>query len=64
MTVGERIKSYREKVGMTQQDLADQIGLTNSAISLIESDKRGVTVEKLRKICDALDVTIADIVEG
>ena len=63
MTIGQQIKRYREKANMTQEELADKIGVTNSAVSLIESDKRGITVDKLRMICDALDVTITQILE-
>ena len=63
MTLGERIKQYREQAGMTQEQLADKIGVTYSAVSLMENDKRGINVDKLHKICDALDVTITDILE-
>ena len=63
MTIGERIRQYREQAGMTQADLAEKIGVTNSSISLIESDKRGITVDKLNKICDALNVKITQILE-
>lgn len=63
MTVGERIRQYREAAGMTQEDLAGKLGITHSAVSLIEADKRGVTVEKLRRIADALDVSITELLE-
>jgi transcriptional regulator with XRE-family HTH domain len=62
MTIGERIRHYRELVEMTQDQLAERLGVTASAISLIESDKRGINLEKLYKICDALGITIADII--
>ena len=63
MTIGERIKQYREKAGLTQVELAEKIDAYQETISQIEHDKIGITVAKLRKICDALGVTIADIVE-
>ena len=63
MTIGERIRQYREDAGMTQADLAEKVGVTHSSISLIENDLRGITVDKLRLICDALGVTITDILE-
>lgn len=61
MTIGQRIRHFREKAGMTQADLADKLGVTHGAISLIESDKRGVTLENLDKIIKALDVKFTDI---
>jgi transcriptional regulator with XRE-family HTH domain len=63
MTVGERIKYYRERKGLSQEQLAELIGVTQENVSYMENDKVGITVEKLKRICDALDVTIADIVE-
>ena len=63
MTVGENIKRLREKAGMTQEDLAKVLGVTHSAISLIESDKRGINVKKADKIAAALGVTLNDLIK-
>lgn len=63
VTIGQQIKRYRTQAEMTQAELAELIGITHSAISLIEADKRGVTIDKLRKICEALGCTITDIIE-
>lgn len=64
MTIGENIKRLREQAGMTQEDLGEILGITHSAVSLIESDKRGITVEKVQKIAKALGVTIYEILES
>jgi transcriptional regulator with XRE-family HTH domain len=61
MTIGERIRHYREQAGMTQDDLAEVLGITHSAISLIENDKRGVSLDNLYKIIQALDIKFTDI---
>ena len=39
--LGKIIKKEREKLGMTQQDLANRVKRKQNAISLIESGKRG-----------------------
>ena len=61
MTIGQRIKKYREKAGMTQEELAEAINVTNGAISLYESDKRGVSLDKLDAIIQALGCRFTDI---
>ena len=63
MTIGKQIKRYREQAGLTQEQLAYVVGVTQENISQMENDKLGITVDKLHKICDALDVTITDILE-
>jgi transcriptional regulator with XRE-family HTH domain len=63
LTIGQQIKRYREKKGLTQAELAYIIGVDHSNISQIENDKREINLTKLRKICEALDVMIAQILE-
>lgn len=58
MTLGEKIRQQREAKGMTQLELAQKIGYTTTgAISLIESGKRDISIDKVREIAKALDVT-------
>ena len=58
MTLGERIREQREAKGMTQLELAHKIGYsTTGAISLIEAGKRDISLEKVKEIARALDVT-------
>jgi transcriptional regulator with XRE-family HTH domain len=47
---------------MTQQQLADAVGLTQSAISLLESDRRSLKLNVAAKIAAALNVTIDSLV--
>lgn len=61
MNVAQNIKRIRESKGMTQEQLAQALGMTHSAISLIESDKRGLNVKKADKIAAALGVTLNDL---
>ena len=63
ITLGENIKRYRTKAGMTQEALADAMGITQENISQIENDHVGITVEKLHKLVDALGCTVNDILD-
>lgn len=58
MTLGERIRQQREAKGMTQLELARKIGYnTTGAVSLIESGKRDISLDKVREIAKVLGVT-------
>ena len=55
--LGEHIQKHREAAGLTQQELGDEIGISNTSISKIE---RGITVptlDNLIHILNALDVS-------
>jgi transcriptional regulator with XRE-family HTH domain len=68
MSIGERIRRYRNEVDMTQRELAEEVGLTESAIRNYERDIRTPGDEQIERIAKALDVSpdaIRDIgVEG
>jgi transcriptional regulator with XRE-family HTH domain len=56
--LGDRIRKAREKAGMSQTDLARQIGITKEAMYLIESNRtRDPGSLKLRKIAQTLHVS-------
>jgi len=61
MTIGQNIKKHRELAGLTQEQLADKLGITHSAVSLIENDKRRITLDKLDSIIQALGCKFTDI---
>lgn len=49
-TTGMRIREARQMAGFQQQELAARLGVTPAALSLIESDRNAVTVERLGEI--------------
>ena len=53
---GETIKKARIKAGYTQQQLADETGLTMDYIELVETDEQSPSVENFFKICRVLNV--------
>ena len=62
--MGEAICALRHNHGMTQEQLAKLIGVTQQYIQLIESGKRKPTIELVKKIASALGVTVSDLVGG
>jgi len=57
--IGENIKNAREQAGLSQMDLAKEVGFSSAtAISLLESGERKVSVKDLEKISEVLHVDI------
>lgn len=51
LTLGERIKIARTESGLSQQNLADYLKLSNKAISTYEVGRAQPTFETVQKIC-------------
>lgn len=56
------LRVWREYRELTLQALADQVGISKSYLSQIESGKRRGSAEVLKRIATALNVTLDDIV--
>ena len=63
--VRKNIKNYRKIAGLTQQELADMIGVSMHYISQIESAKpyKYFTLVIIGRIADALNIDIKDLFE-
>ena len=58
MTISESIQTARKAKGMTQQELADAIGVKQSDIARVESGWHTVRIDRLEKIAHALGIQI------
>lgn len=48
--MGEKIKEYRERLGLSQAELAEGVGVDRSSVSLWESGKTMPTIKNLRRL--------------
>lgn len=62
--VGKRVRHRRWMVGMTQQQLADKVGIKFQQIQKYETGMNRVSASRLWDIAEALDVTISFFFEG
>lgn len=60
INVGSKLKAARAAKGLTQRDLAERAGLTNGAISLIEQNKSSPSVASLKRLLDAVSMTMSE----
>jgi transcriptional regulator with XRE-family HTH domain len=58
--VGQRLKALREKMGISQRELARRTGVTNGMISMIEQNQSSPSVASLRKVLGGLSMTLAE----
>ena len=60
--MGEELRKARERAGLTQEQLSFRAGLSRPYVSQLERNLKSPTVATLFLICDALDVSAADVV--
>lgn len=56
------IKKYRKMAGLTQQELAQKVGVALDTISRYETSKREPRLSDLRKMAEILGCTVDDLV--
>ena len=59
--IGQKLKTRRIQLKITQQDLADIIGLKRTSIANLESGRQCIPLGKLYELCHALDMQILDV---
>jgi transcriptional regulator with XRE-family HTH domain len=64
MVIGSRIKKLREAKGLSQQIVADQLGMTQANYHKLESDKIKLKIETLERLAEFYDVSILDLLES
>ena len=64
MSFGERLLERRKNLKVTQQDLADALGVTPQHISLIEQDKATPSLNLVAGLAKELGVTTDYLISG
>ncbi len=64
LSLGQRIRKKRQVLEITQQDLAQAIGMTPQHISAIEQDKWSPSLAVLPKLAEALGVSTDYLLSG
>lgn len=59
--IGKRIKMYRMAKGLTQENLAEKIGLSRNYYSAAERGIYSLSIDKIVEIINILDCTADDI---
>jgi len=62
--VGQRVRQRRWMIGMTQQQLANKVGIKFQQIQKYETGANRISASRLWDIADALEVPVAFFFEG
>ena len=58
---GRIIRKRREELGLSQQEMADRLNMSQSTYSRIEAKDEDLTIRQLKLISEVLNVTLADL---
>lgn len=50
------VRSYRQKLGLTQEELAERCGLHRTYINSLEREKRSISLKNIQLISEALEI--------
>lgn len=64
LTIGKRIGLLRKEKGMTQEELAEHMGISPQAVSKWENDQTCPDISALPKLSKLLDVTVDELLCG
>ncbi|MFA6295702.1 MAG: helix-turn-helix transcriptional regulator [Candidatus Paceibacterota bacterium] len=60
---GKRIVKYRKGLGLSQETLADMVGVHRTYIGALERGEQSVSLDNINRIAKALKVKPADLLE-
>lgn len=60
-TICKRIRKFRHEAEMTQEDLAEKVGVSRVYIGYVEQGRNTPSLDILEKIAKSLKVSIRDI---
>ena len=62
--IGQRLKNFREQMGISQLELSHRSGISQASIARIESDlQRNLKAETIRKLAESLGVSVYRLIE-
>ncbi|MCL2684537.1 MAG: helix-turn-helix domain-containing protein [Synergistaceae bacterium] len=63
MSLGLRLRTLRKNASLTQQKLADNVGVSRIYIQALESNRRVPSIKLLYRLANELNATVNDIVD-
>ena len=64
LTTGKFILKKRKEINLTQEQLAEKLGVSNKTISKSETGKCMPDYSVIKNLCEELEITIAELMDG
>jgi transcriptional regulator with XRE-family HTH domain len=64
VNVGVRIKELRNKIGISQEALANRAEIDRTYVTDVENGRRNISIENLEKLVNALQVPFKDFFDS
>lgn len=58
---GKRVRTLRERIGLSQEQLADKAGIHRTYVGGVERGERNLGLKNVFRIAKALGVTVAEL---
>ncbi len=62
--VGQRIRNYRTKLGLSQEKLAELAGCHPTYIGQLERGEKNATLESIDKVASSLNISLSRLLEN
>ena len=60
--IGEQIRTYRKKAGLTQEKLAEKADLHHNFIGEVERGNQDISLGSLVKVANALGIRVSELI--
>lgn len=64
MTIGERIVQERNRLELTQRELAEEIGIAQGLLSRIENDNKMPPIQLIYQMAKIFEITPSELFKG
>ncbi len=62
--LGKRIRSLRNKTGLSQEKFALRIEMDRTYFASVESGRRNISILNIKKIADGLGISLSELFTG
>lgn len=64
MSLGERLISFRKKLNLSQEEVAEKLGVTRQTVSKWETDQSTPDFDKIVPICELYSISTNELIKG